>query len=661
MNQKELFHALEVSDDEGILRHFPTRYEDLHPTVLPDAPIDGYRGVFKGRVFGLRNIQNHGTSLIRFNFQTTIGKSISCILFNQPYYISKLSSGKDLLIVAYYSEARKSFMVYSILDIDSEFALTGLKPVYALPKAVSQSFFQSYVKKLLSYPREAKYTVSVLPKRLIEKYRLMNEFDAYKAVHIPKNEKNLKDGLRVFKYEEALCYSIRSLSLKKEADSIKKIDNVKIDHDKINLFVLSLSYKLTKDQLTAVREIVLDMEQDKIMYRLLQGDVGTGKTIVAFVSLYANFLRHKQGVLMAPTFELAVQHYQNAKKVFENYPIRIAFLSGNTTKAKEKREILNGVKDGTVDIVISTNAVLSEKLEFKDLGLSIIDEQQRFGVDQRESLVHKGNKNDLLMMSATPIPRTLAQIINSDMDVSTLTEFPHGVRNVQTALVTSVDPSIHKAIEKALSVKRQVFIIAPKIEKGAKETSSAESVYQDIRERYGSENVQLLHGRIKKEEQDRIISSFCKGEKLILVSTTVVEVGIDVSRACLMIVYDANYFGLSSLHQLRGRIGRSGDFALALLVYDGDNEEALEKLKFLTKCNDGLQISQFDLKQRGSGSYSGSAQSGRSELHVCNFVEDYKIFECAKEDAKDILLHPETEENSNYLRHLQTEEKIHLS
>ena len=218
MNQRDLYKALNASDDEDILRHFPTRYEDLHATALPDDIKDGYRGVFKGSVFGLRNLPNRGNSFIRFFFKTTLGKSISCILYNQPFYLSKLSSGKELLIVAYYSEARKSFMVYSILDLDSEFVLTGLKPVYTLPKSVSQSFFQNYVKKLLAYPREATYATSVLPTRLIEKYRLMNEFDAYKAVHIPMNEKNLKDGLRVFKFEEALSYSLRALSIKKDAD-----------------------------------------------------------------------------------------------------------------------------------------------------------------------------------------------------------------------------------------------------------------------------------------------------------------------------------------------------------------------------------------------------------------------------------------------------------
>lgn len=661
MNQNELYLALSVKTDEDLLRHFPSRYEDLHPTLLPDEPEDGYRAVLKGTVSGLRNFRGRGNSLIRFQFRTTLGKTVSCILYNQPFYLTKLSAGKDLLIVCYYSEPRKAFMVYSILDMDSYFVMTGIKPVYTLPKAVSSSYFTSYIRKLLSYPREASYLVSPLPGKLIEKYRLLNEFDAYKAIHLPISEKNLKDGLRVFKYEEALAYSIRSLSLKKAADSIKKKENSPIDHVKINGFVSSLSYKLTKDQLAAIREIVADMEKDTIMYRLLQGDVGTGKTIVAFAALYANYLRGKQGVLMAPTFELAKQHYENAKRIFASFPIHIAFLAGAATKAKEKREIIEGLANGTIDILISTSAVLSSSLSFSGIGLAIIDEQQRFGVEQRESLIQKGEGCDLLMMSATPIPRTLSQIINADLEVSTLQMFPHGQRKVHTALVTSVDPLIPKAIHKALDAKRQIFVIAPKIEKGNSEYSSAESVYQDFCERYGKDNVQLLHGRIKKEEQDRIIASFVNGEKLILVSTTVVEVGIDVSKACLLLVYDANFFGLSSLHQLRGRIGRSGDFALALFIYDGKEKEATEKLSFLAENKDGLKISEFDLKQRGAGSYSGSSQSGKSELRVCNFVEDYPMFECAKKDAAEILSHPEEAENAAYLKRLDSEYSIHLS
>lgn len=660
MNVRQLYQALNASSEEDILRHFPMRYEELTPTLISENPEDGERIVAKGKVSNLRTINASKIPLIRFQFSSFTGSSISCILYGQAFYFSKLSSGKEILIVAYYSKNRKAYMVSSVLDLDTFYVLTGLRPIYSLPKAVSSSYFVNYIKKLLSYPGEEKYVATKVPSYLAHKYALLNEFDAYRCVHLPRSQKNLKEGLRVFKYEEALAYSIRSLSIKAKAAKKKKAGVLPIDHHLINDFVRKLSYKLTKDQLVAIKDIVTDMEKETIMYRLLQGDVGTGKTVVAFAALYANYIRGRQGVLMAPTFELAKQHYMNALKVFSSYPIQIAFLSGNM-KVKEKRELLQNLKEGIVHILICTNAVVSSELEFKSLGLSIIDEQQRFGVHQRELLLNKGESNDLLMMSATPIPRTLSQIINADLEVSTLEQFPHGIRDVTTSVVTSSDPLIHRSIERALAIHRQVFIVAPKIEDGRNSVSSAESVYKDIAERYGKDQVQLLHGRIKKEEQDHIIEQFVSGEKLILVSTTVIEVGIDVSRAALLIVYDANYFGLSSLHQLRGRIGRSGEAALALLVYDGNDKEAKEKLKFLSENTDGLKISRYDLSLRGAGSYSGSSQSGKSELSVCNFVEDFNIFQCAKADASEILAHPNDEENKRYLASLDLEHNIYIS
>lgn len=657
MNQRELYQALGASKEEDLLRHFPTRYEDLHPTVLPNPPQEGKRVVFKGRITNLKSITVRGTSIIRFKVSVYGGEPLPCILFNQPFYISKLSSGKELLFVAYYSEARKAYLVNSLHDLDSYYVLTGLRPVYTLPKGVSPSYFSNTIKKILSYPKEASYIVSPLPRNLVSKYRFINEFDAFRCVHLPRNEKDLKEGLRVFKYEEALAYSIRSLSLRKEADSHKR-DAQPIDHELINKFVKHLPYKLTRDQLISIHDIVLDLEGDHIMYRLLQGDVGTGKTVVAFTALYANWLRKKQGVLMAPTFELASQHYKNALDIFQGYPIKIGFLAGSSSKGRKK--LLEQIKMGEIDILISTHAAISDSVVFDDLGLSIIDEQQLFGVEQREELLKKGKANDILMMSATPIPRTLSQIINADLDVSTLNQFPQGVRNVKTERVTSHDPIIIKAIDKALAVGRQVFIVAPKIEEGTSGASSAETVFAEFNERY-PEKCALLHGRIKKEEQERIIQDFISGAKPILVSTTVIQVGIDVSSACLLIVYDANYFGLSTLHQLRGRIGRNGDFALCLLVYDGEEEDAKEKLDFLVSSTDGLAISQFDLKQRGSGSYAGTNQSGKSELHVCNFVEDLTMFEYAKKDAADILNNLSDPENASYIKSLDLDKDIKIA
>lgn len=651
MNVNELYQALAISTQDELLRIFPSHYESFRLTGVDPVPVERKRYVLKGQIHDLKSVNARGTSIIRFSLYLSDHRDVSLILFNQPFYLSKLNQSTDLVIACYYSESRKAFIVSAIVDGDSYVAISGIRPYYSLPRSVSQSYFANQIRKALSYPMASDYLHSPLPKILIKKYDLMEEYTAFKAVHLPRNDEELKKGLRVFKYEEALRYCIQAQRLKKAADQRKRKAAQPISHSAINAFVHNLPYKLTQDQITAIRDIVLDMEKDKVMYRLLQGDVGTGKTIVGFAALYAVTLRKQQGCLMAPTFELATQHYENALKIFKDYPIKIAFLSGNMT-AKERNSLLKEIKDGSIDIVISTHAAISESVSFKDLGLAIIDEQQRFGVRQREEIIDKSGSCDLLMMSATPIPRTLSQIINADLDVSTLSEFPNGLRQVKTAVIRSTDPLLDEAVKKALASKRQIFVVTPKIEAGLRATSSAADVYQDFCKRYGEANCQLLHGRIKKDEQDRIYQAFLSGEKPILVSTTIVEVGIDVSRAGLLIVYDANCFGLSSLHQLRGRIGRSGDFALALLIYDGDDPDAFDKLTFLSQTNDGLAISEYDLKQRGSGSYSGERQSGKSELTVCNFVDDYAMFLAAKNDAQMILAHPEDPENQAYLKTL---------
>ncbi|MFA6829286.1 MAG: helicase-related protein [Bacilli bacterium] len=651
MNQKDFYQALNITEDQ-LLTIFPSRYESLKLTPLEKEPIDRKRYVLLGTIRNLKCSNSRAASIIRFTLEFETGRVIPLLLINQSFYFQKLTKGGRMVFVCYYSDNRKAFIVSSAVDTDSYYVITGIKPCYSLPRGVSQSYFANQIKKKLSYPTQDGCFLSSLPKKLINKYQLMDRYSAFRCVHLPRNDQDLLKGLRVFKYEEALHYCVNALILKKEADLRKKSLVKKIEHSAVNSFVKNLSYKLTHDQLQAVREIVLDMESDKVMYRLLQGDVGTGKTIVSFVVLFANYLRGSQGLLMAPTYELALQHFNNAVKVFKDYGINIAFLSGNLS-TKEKNLIISQLKDGTIDILISTHASISKNVEFKNLSLSIIDEQQRFGVTQREEILKKGESADLLMMSATPIPRTLSQIINSDIDVSTLNEFPSGIRNVRTGVVRSSDPLIREAVLKALESHRQVFVIAPKIEEGSLKTSSANSIYTDFCERFSAEKCQLLHGKIKKSEQEKIYHDFLSFEKPILVSTTIVEVGIDVSSAGLMIVYDANFFGLSSLHQLRGRIGRSGDFALALLVYDGEDQQAIDKLNYLADNSDGLKISEYDLKMRGSGSYSGERQSGKSELKVCNFVSDYNIFLAAKEDAIELLKAPDEKENSDYLDSLK--------
>ena len=653
MNVPDLYRLLKAHGVEDVLRHFPVRYESLLPCGNVQAPKDHERFVLRGYPFQVKSVTARGTSIVRFRIKSDVS-NLPALLCNQAFYLPKLYKGQELLFVMSYSEARKAYLVLSIHDSESYFAQTGIRPVYSLPKGISQSYFSSYLRKILMPGGEADDVASPLPGRLVEKYRLMKEKDAFRAVHFPRTDEELRRGLRVFKYEEALSYAVRSLMLRKKAEGRKKSVSLPIDRRKINAKIKSLPYHLTHDQVVAIREIVLDMEGSKVMYRLLQGDVGTGKTIVSLLALYANALRHRQGVLMAPTFELASQHYRNALSFFQETGLSVAFLaSGVALSAKERREILRRLREGEVSVLVATHAALSEKIQFQDLGLAIIDEQQLFGVRQRDQLLQKGD-SDLLMVTATPIPRTLSQVVNSDIDVSTLEQYPFGKRNVKTKVIRSTDPILHQAIAKCLAVGRQIFVVAPKIE-GEEGRASAEAIHREMDERYPGE-CQLLHGRIKKDEQKEIYRRFLSGEKKILVATTIVEVGIDVSKAALLVVYDANCFGLSSLHQLRGRIGRSGDFALALLVYDGFDKDSQDKLDFLSRCDDGFRISEYDLSMRGAGSYSGERQSGQSELQVCNFVKDFKIFFAAKEDAAEILQNAEEEENARYLRLLPKEE-----
>ncbi len=646
MNKTELFALLKVRDDNQLLHIFPIKYDSLIPTQIDESPVEGKRYVFRGSAEKVKQMLFRNTSLIRFQAKIGLFHQLNMLIVNQSFYYLKLKSGNQFIFVCYYSEARKVYVVSLVVDADSYFGLSGIRPVYSLPKGVPSYYFTSYIKKIFSSSMPLGISFDLIPNEFLKKYKLLNEYDALRCIHLPKNQQDLYQGLRRFKYEEALIYSLNSLFIKNKIDSEKKKKGQTISHDKINSFVKGLKYKLTKDQVLAIREIVLDMESDKVMYRLLQGDVGTGKTIVAIAALYANFLRGFQGVILAPTFELSVQHFDNVKSILDPFGIRCCLFSGVLTTSK-KNKMLEEIEAGNIDVIVSTHAVFSSKVIFKNLGLVVIDEQQRFGVKQREELVEKGNGTDLLMMSATPIPRTLAQIVHSDLDVSTLNQFPHGIRDVVTSVVRSSDPLIYQQIDFYLKQKRQVFVIVPKIESSEKKTADAKSVYEEMCKHYSSDQCQLLHGKIKKNVQDEIYREFLSGKKPILVSTTVVEVGIDVSNAGLLIVFDANYFGLSSLHQLRGRIGRNGEKSTALLIYDGEDENAKKRLDFLASTNDGFKIASYDLQNRGTGSYSGEKQSGRSELQVCDFVNDYPIFMAAKEDAKKMM---EQRDNPDYLQ-----------
>lgn len=648
MNKFELLEKLQVSSDIEILEKLPSRYIDLSP--LSDDIFLGDGRMIRGcyQIYEVKTNRAHG--IIRFGAKNSVnGICHSFIIYNQMFYLNRIATGKTLFIVGRYSVRFKSIVVSAVYELSSWFVQSEIKPFYRLPGGIGQSYFMNVIDNIL-HSSLMRYIGNNVPDEFIKKYRLIPRGQAFKIVHQPDGKKQLQEGLRTFKYEEALAYCMKMEVNKRLRSIYKKGAHLSIDRNKMNALVKKLPFSLTKDQIQCTKEIMDDMDSSNVMFRILQGDVGTGKTAVALLSLFANTIRGGQGVLFAPTTSLAIQHYKNALSFYSGFNVKVGLLISNM-KQSQKKKLLEELACGDIDVLISTQAGIEKGVTFKKLTLSIIDEQQQFGVDQRMTMMKKGDYVDTLMMSATPIPRTMSRIVFGDLDISELKEFPKGItRHVDTKVVNSQSQLISKAINRALEIKRQVFVVVPRIDGDEEDESnklSAKEVYDDYVKEYGEDKVQLLHGRMKKDDQNEVLNKFRNNEKPILISTSIIEVGVDVQEACLMIIYSANYFGLSALHQLRGRVGRNGKNGLTLLVYDGDDDQAIDKLNYLATHTDGFDISQYDLKSRGAGDWAGTDQSGHDGLSVINFDKDRKIFECAMEDAKEILDNANSNEGFN--------------
>lgn len=648
MNKFELLEKLQVSSDIEILEKLPSRYIDL--SSLSDDIFLGDGRMIRGcyQIYEVKTNRAHG--IIRFGAKNSVnGICHSFIIYNQMFYLNRIATGKTLFIVGRYSARFKSIVVSAVYELSSWFVQSEIKPFYRLPGGIGQSYFMNVIDNIL-HSSLMRYIGNNVPDEFVMKYRLIPRGQAFKIVHQPDGKKQLQEGLRTFKYEEALAYCMKMEVNKRLRSIYKKGAHLSIDRNEMNALVKKLPFSLTKDQIQCTKEIMDDMDSSNVMFRILQGDVGTGKTAVALLSLFANTIRGGQGVLFAPTTSLAIQHYKNALSFYSGFNVKVGLLISNM-KQSQKKKLLEELACGDIDVLISTQAGIEKGVTFKKLTLSIIDEQQQFGVDQRMTMMKKGDYVDTLMMSATPIPRTMSRIVFGDLDISELKEFPKGItRHVDTKVVNSQSQLISKAINRALEIKRQVFVVVPRIDGDEEDESnklSAKEVYDDYVKEYGEDKVQLLHGRMKKDDQNEVLNKFRNNEKPILISTSIIEVGVDVQEACLMIIYSANYFGLSALHQLRGRVGRNGKNGLTLLVYDGDDDQAIDKLNYLATHTDGFDISQYDLKSRGAGDWAGTDQSGHDGLSVINFDKDRKIFECAMEDAKEILDNANSNEGFN--------------
>ena len=620
-----------------VINHLPRRYEDFSYTLEKDLK-DKQRVVLLGKVLSIPKAVNaRGISVITFDFMSQGRRYYKVVFFNQPYLVKTLKMDETYSLVGSFNLKRN--------EIDGQKILKGeipyeerLKPIYTLPSGYDNHLFSSLVRKSLEEVKGQIFTT--VPYDFLNKYRLVNKETALNWAHNPKNTEEIRQALRHLKYEEALLFSIKNQLIRESNKSLSKIKKEPIDLDICEPFLKTLPYKLTEDQEKASCEIIEDMNQSALMYRLLQGDVGTGKTLVSFIALYANHLRGDQGALMAPTDALARQHYANALKIFKGTKLRICLLLGSTPSS-EKKQIKDDLKEGYIDIIIGTHALFSKDVIYSTLGLVIIDEQHRFGVNQRIALANKGDHADLLMMSATPIPRSLALSIFGDLDISTLYSFPSTKRDVTTFITDTENAVIFKTVDEALANNKQVYVIAPLIDFSEDERFSIDKLFARYVLRYKS-LVGSLHGKMKQEEKEDILNKFYNGDIKVLVSTQVVEVGIDVKNANTMIIYDATHFGLASLHQLRGRIGRDGSKSTCILA---SNDEEKDKLDILTRSEDGFAIAEEDMKQRGPGELTGVKQSGIPDFHFLNVVDDYKIFVVARDDAKEIL---KNRDNKNY-------------
>lgn len=628
-----------------VLTHLPRRYDVFLYTEKSQLfhLKDKQRVVLFGHVLGgVKTMRFAKASCSQFFFEQEDGIQFKIVAWNRPYLAKILKDYGDFTLKGSYDEARHELNFLSMkkgrVDLKDAFV-----PVYSLPEGYPEHLFRDLVKK--SFEALHGSIEDLVPQEFLRKYRLLSKEESLFRCHFPSLEKDIREGRRSLKYEEALLFCLKNALIRKQNQGILRYGKKPIDRPALRSFVHSLPYSLTHSQKQAIAECLEDMEKPSLMYRLLQGDVGSGKTLVASLLLFANATRGSQGALMAPTETLAKQHYQNLKKFFGGTPYKVDLLLGEC-KGEERKRTLSSLSSGETSVIVGTHALFSSSVAYASLGLAIIDEQHKFGVNQRALLQEKGDSCDLLLMSATPIPRTLSLSLFGDLEVSTLTEFPSGLRKITTKCMDLSSKTPFKEAKKAIESGKAVYVVAPQIE--GEGYSSVKKVFSLYQEAFPGKCV-LLHGAMSEEEKEAAILSFKTLLCPILVATSVVEVGIDVKEASLMIVYEASNFALSSLHQLRGRIGRGGQEGLCLLLDRAKEDDAKRKLEVMASTDDGFKIAEEDLRMRGPGTWAGVKQSGLPDFLFLNLVEDGPILECAREDAKILISNPGKEANSKLL------------
>jgi len=632
----------DIYDCFDIINRFPSRYEVYRLTTLKDTP-EGTRVTLEGKVSSVAVVNYIRKNFNRLSFDLIIEeRSFKVSIFNRDYLRNILCIGGDIVVTGTIDRTKNTFTA-TTLKLKKNFK-NEIEPIYSID-GVGDSQFQKLVQ--LSLKEYGHLIKDELPKSLITKYRLITYNQLLKIVHSPISSKDLIKIERRIKYEELFKFQFKMQYIKLKNKSRKSIMK-KYDISLVKDFIKTLPFVLTSEQKKATNEIIKDIKSPYAMNRLLEGDTGSGKTVVSAISILTVLSAGFQVAMMAPTEILAKQHYETFNEFFKSYDYNIVYLSGKLS-SKDRTERLELIAGNPNVLIIGTHALFSNDVRYNNLGYVITDEQHRFGVNQRKKLREKGFLPDVLYMTATPIPRTLAISLFGDMDISIIKERPKNRIKVDTKLFkTSEIEMVYLLIDEQLKNNHQVYVVTPLIlESETLDLSNAQKVYRELSDKFSDYYVGMLHSKVNQDDKEHVMDLFKKNEINILVSTTVIEVGVDVANATLMVVLNSDRFGLSQLHQLRGRVGRSDLKSYCLLVYN-DSSESKGRLEVLEKTDDGFKLSEEDLKIRGPGDFFGLRQSGELKFNKANIVEDSHILEIARDDALEILNNKDSYRNNEY-------------
>ena len=628
----KLLNKLGIYTDNDLISFYPYKYNiynfsnslEENITLILRVKIESNPIVFYIK-------KNFNKLSFRANIDDNI---INVIIFNRAFLKQNLIVGKDITIIGKYDFKKNLF---TASDIKFNIVNGQIEPIYHLVKGLTNNIIIKIIKSNL----ESINIIDYLPTEYQNKYNLVSKNNAIRDIHFATSLENISNAKKRLIYEELFEFSFKMNYLKKL--NKKKLKNAKkFDEEKVSLLINRLGFSLTEDQKNSVNDILNDLKSNKKMNRLLLGDVGSGKTIVATIGIYANFLSGYQSSLMAPTELLAYQHYYSINSILDKFGVTVELITGSMTK-KEKEKIYERVKNNEIDLLIGTHSLLNDNLIFNNLGLVITDEQHRFGVNQRFTLQDKSTSPDILYLSATPIPRTYAMTIYGDLDISYIKTKPFGRKEIITILKkeNEIKDVLHAMLEQ-IKLGHQIYVVCPSIDQNEENDLTSVNLLKDkLNIAFKNMiNIEIIHGKMKPNEKDAIMNEFKNNQIKILISTTVIEVGIDVKNATMIVIFNAERFGLATLHQLRGRVGRNELQSYCYLISDKDNE----RLKVMEESNDGFYISQKDFELRGHGDLFGIKQSGDMNFKIANLKNDYNILLLSNEDTKKYI------ENKEYLK-----------